>query len=295
MKLSTLATVACLALTSKADAFADAYAFAFAEGDAVPWADAVPEANAVAQAYAEAYAEALAIAHPDPQAYALAASEDDCATFSCHAACGYLILDAQACSINETDTYSGPYNTTCLCSDGSNFLERYPSCMECGWTLWKYYGVYVTEALAACSTLSTEPTGTLRCSTTLTDSYTKDANAGCAYGGGCTSTESDGSSASGSASVSESASTTDDSSASGSASASGSGSASASASASSASAAGAAVSGEASGSASGSASASASASESESSSTSASSTANSAQILAAGSSLFGIFALALFI
>lgn len=173
-------------------------AIALPEGDALAWADAwgsaIPESEAASEAFSSAYAEAIAIAHPDPLAYAMAASADDCATIACHAACGYLILDGSACSLNKTDTYSGPYNTTCLCSDGSKFMDRYPSCMDCGWTLWKYYGPYVSEALEACSTLSTEPTGTLRCSTTLSESYTKDANAGCEFGGACvTTTNSSGS------------------------------------------------------------------------------------------------------
>lgn len=162
----------------------------FAEADPLAWAVANPYAEAAAQAYAQALAEAMAISHPDPEAYALAASADDCATIGCHAACGYLILDGAACSENDTDTYSGPYNTTCLCSSDGHFLERYPSCMECGWTLWKYYGPYVSSALEACSTLSTGPTGTLKCSTTLSESYTRDANAGCAFGGTCLSSSS---------------------------------------------------------------------------------------------------------
>lgn len=181
-KVLLTATLASLSLASP---FADPDPFA--DADPLAWADANPHAEAAAEAYAQALAEAMALAHPDPEAYALAASADDCATIGCHAACGYLILDGSACSENKTDTYSGPYNTTCLCSSDSHFLQRYPGCMECGWTLWKYYGPYVTSALEACSTLSTEPTGTLRCSTTLSESYSKDANAGCAFGGACVS------------------------------------------------------------------------------------------------------------
>ncbi|CDR41553.1 CYFA0S07e03444g1_1 [Cyberlindnera fabianii] len=142
--------------------------------EALPWANANPAAAAAAVAFADAYAEAVAIAHPDPEAYALAASEDDCATIGCHASCGMLIIYGSACSENKENQYAGPYNTTCLCADDSKFVKQYPSCMNCGWTLWKYYGGYVSSALAACGTLSTEPTGTLRCSTTLTDSYTID-------------------------------------------------------------------------------------------------------------------------
>lgn len=155
-----------------------------AEAVALPWANANPRAAAAAKAFAEAFAEAEAIGHADPEAYAMAASDDDCADISCHAACGYLILNGQSCSLNTTDTYSGPYDSSCLCGSDSNFMKRYPACMDCGWTLWKYYGGYLENALEACNLL-TEPTGTQRCSITLTDSYTIDANAGCAYGGQC--------------------------------------------------------------------------------------------------------------
>jgi len=154
--------------------------------DALPWAQANPQANAAANAYADAYAEAIAIAHPDPEAYALAASADDCASIACHASCGSLIIEGQACSQNSEDSYSGPYNSSCLCSSDSKFMQYYSPCLECGWTLWKYYSAYVTSALEACSTLSTEPTGTARCSTTLTDSYTPDFDIdGCSYLGNC--------------------------------------------------------------------------------------------------------------
>lgn len=161
-------------------------AIAVPKADALPWAQANPQANAAANAYADAYAEAVAIAHPDPEAYALAASADDCASISCHASCGLLIIEGQACSTNTENTYAGPYNTSCLCSSGSSFLQYYAPCMDCGWTLWKYYGGYVSSALAACGSLATEPTGTSRCSTTLTDSYTIDTSIqGCSYLGNC--------------------------------------------------------------------------------------------------------------
>lgn len=159
--------------------------------EALPWAQANPQAAAAANAYADAYAEAVALAHPDPEAYALAASADDCASISCHASCGLLIIEAQSCSQNKENSYSGPYNETCLCSSDSKFIQYYSPCMDCGWTLWKYYGVYVTSALEACKTLSTEPTGTSRCSTTLEGTYTPDYNIqGCSYLGNCESTTS---------------------------------------------------------------------------------------------------------
>ncbi|CAM9011511.1 unnamed protein product [Wickerhamomyces anomalus] len=159
--------------------------------EALPWAQANPQAAAAANAYADAYAEAVALAHPDPEAYALAASADDCASISCHASCGLLIIEAQSCSQNKENSYSGPYNQTCLCSSDSKFIQYYSPCMDCGWTLWKYYGVYVTSALEACKTLSTEPTGTSRCSTTLEGTYTPDYNIqGCSYLGNCESTTS---------------------------------------------------------------------------------------------------------
>ncbi|ODV74031.1 uncharacterized protein CYBJADRAFT_172790, partial [Cyberlindnera jadinii NRRL Y-1542] len=157
-----------------ASPLAHANAEAIAGAHALPWADANPYASAAAEAYAEAYAEAVAIAHPDPEAYALAASADDCATIACHASCGLMIMGGSECTLNTTNSYAGPYNTTCLCSSDSSLNKYYASCMNCGWTLWKYYGPYVSEALAACETLSTEPTGTLRCSTTLTDEYVVD-------------------------------------------------------------------------------------------------------------------------
>lgn len=163
-----------------------AIALAAPSADALPWANANSQAAAAAKAYADAYAEAEAIGHADPDAFALAASADDCASIACHAACGLLIIEAQSCSGNSENTYKGPYDTSCLCSEGSAFMSHYAPCMECGWTLWKYYGVYVEDALAACPGLSTEPTGTLRCSTTLTDAYTPDYNIeGCSYLGNC--------------------------------------------------------------------------------------------------------------
>ncbi|ONH66458.1 hypothetical protein BON22_3748 [Cyberlindnera fabianii] len=144
----------------------------------LPWAKANPQASAAAQAYADAFAEAVAIGHADPEAYALAASADDCATIACHAACGQMIIAGQACSKGE-NTFGGPYITGCLCgSSDTEFLSFYDACMDCGWTLWKYYSPYLAEALGEChdedSQYSTEPTGTSRCSTTLTDSYTMD-------------------------------------------------------------------------------------------------------------------------
>ncbi|ODQ56858.1 hypothetical protein WICANDRAFT_98115 [Wickerhamomyces anomalus NRRL Y-366-8] len=183
MKLSTRFSVP---LVLAASLVSKVSAVAIPEAIALPWAQANPQAYAAANAYADAYAEAVAIAHPDPEAYALAASADDCASISCHASCGLLIIEGQACSQNSENSYSGPYNTTCLCSSGSKFLQYYAPCMDCGWTLWKYYGGYVSSALAACETLSTEPTGTLRCSTTLTDSYSIDTGIqGCSYLGNC--------------------------------------------------------------------------------------------------------------
>ena len=165
-----------------ADAAADADAIA----DSLPWSRANSFAEAAAIAYSNAYSEAIAIAHPDPEAYALAASADDCASIGCHASCGLLIIEGQKCSTNDENSYSGPYNTTCLCPSDTSFMKYYAPCMNCGWTLWKYYGGYVSSALAACGTLSTEPTGTLRCSTTLTDVYSIDTGLqACEYTGNC--------------------------------------------------------------------------------------------------------------
>jgi hypothetical protein len=171
-------------------------ALAAPSADALPWAKANPQAGAAAQAYADAYAEAEAIGHADPQAYALAANADDCASIACHASCGLLIIEGQSCSKNTDNTYEGPYDESCLCSDDSSFMKYYSPCMDCGWTLWKYYGVYVESALSACG-LSTEPTGTSRCSTTLTDEYTPDYNInGCTYLGNCADTTTSSSSTS---------------------------------------------------------------------------------------------------
>ncbi|ODQ61111.1 hypothetical protein WICANDRAFT_61681 [Wickerhamomyces anomalus NRRL Y-366-8] len=253
----------------------------FAEADPLAWADANPYAEAAAEAYAKALAEAMAIAHPDPEAYALAASADDCATIGCHAACGYLIIDGSACSENKTDSYSGPYNTTCLCASDGHFMNRYPSCMECGWTLWKYYGPYVTSALEACSTLSTEPTGTLRCSTTLSQSYTKDANAGCAFGGACVSSSTAGVSNATVTGISNSSSNNTSPSSNGS-----NGSSVARATSGGDGSTAASSTGSSSGS---------SASSSASSSGSSSSATNGAQMLVAGTSIFGGLVLALLI
>ncbi|CCH41986.1 putative secreted protein [Wickerhamomyces ciferrii] len=283
MLLSTLLTTSFFTLISaKASALPDAHALG--------WAKANPQAEAAAQAYADAYAEAIALAHPDPQAYALAASADDCASLGCHAACGYLILDGAACSQNETDQYSGPYNETCLCSEDSHFMDRYPGCMECGWTLWKYYGPYVTQALEACSTLSTEPTGTLRCSTTLSESYTKDANAGCAYGGSCvTSSSESGNNATATGIVSSNNGTSNGTNSNGGSSLTSSGGARSSDASASASNSGPESSGSSGSSASGSSDSSAS------SSSGSSSASNGAPILVAGTSIFGGLLVALLI
>lgn len=172
MKFSTALIASSLALLASAKPIADA----------LPWAQANPQAAAAAQAYADAYAEAIAIAHPDPEAYALAASADDCADVTCHMNCGMMIIAGQACSENENDNYSGPYTPGCLCDDAkdTNFQKYYDACMNCGWTLWKYYSPYLEPALKDCHasypSISTEPTGTSRCSTTLTNSYTKETD-----------------------------------------------------------------------------------------------------------------------
>lgn len=142
--------------------------------DPLPWANANPQAAAAAHAFAEAHAEAVAIGHPDPKGYALAASADDCASVECHMHCGMMIVYGENCSQNQENHYAGPYDQDCLCSTGSDFMSEYAACMDCGWTLWKYYSPYLTSALEACSTLSTEPTGTSRCSTTLSSSYSFD-------------------------------------------------------------------------------------------------------------------------
>jgi hypothetical protein len=157
--------------------------FASPIADALPWANANPQAKAAAQAYADAYAEAVAVGHADPEAFALAASEDDCADITCHMNCGFMIIKGQECSLNEADTYSGPYEDGCLCGTAdTEFLSYYDACMDCGWTLWKYYSVYLVPALQQCqvedagANVQTEPTGTSRCSTTLSGTYTKDTS-----------------------------------------------------------------------------------------------------------------------
>ncbi|ONH67879.1 hypothetical protein BON22_2765 [Cyberlindnera fabianii] len=143
---------------------------AAASPEALPWANANPQAAGAAAAYADAYAEAIAIAHPDPEAYALAASADDCASIACHAACGMLIIYGSACTSNTENQYAGPYNTTCLCSDDSDFIKQYPACMNCGWTLWKYYGGYgvVTEYTTYCPLTTTEAATSTDAATTKT-------------------------------------------------------------------------------------------------------------------------------
>lgn len=69
------------------------------------------------------------------------------ATMQCHEACGNLILESRKCSDND-----------CLCSSGSPFMDLAPSCLDCGWQLWSYYGKYLSEPLGKCN-LPTEPTG----------------------------------------------------------------------------------------------------------------------------------------
>ena len=183
------ALIASFILSVKASAHAKANADAIAIAESLPWARANSHAASAAKSYAQAYAHALSMGYPDPEAYALAQSEDQCATIACHASCGLMIIEGQRCSLNTENSFWGPHNSTCLCAPDSPFLEYYPPCMECGWTLWKYYSAYVIEALQACETLSTEPTGTSRCSTTLTDIYTPDWEIdACLYTGGCETT-----------------------------------------------------------------------------------------------------------
>lgn len=107
--------------------------------------------------------------------------EDLCATYECHEACGLMIIEGQKCSENMTDTFSGPYTPGCVCNEDAPtpFQEHYSECLECGWTLWKYYSPYLSEALVQCAKdfprlAATEPTGTLRCTTTLSETYTRD-------------------------------------------------------------------------------------------------------------------------
>lgn len=170
MKFSTVLLSTSFALLATASPVAEA----------LPWAKANPQAAAAAQAFADAHAEAIAIGHPDPTAYALAASADDCASVTCHMNCGLMIVAGEDCSENEDNSYAGPYTPGCLCNDAKDttFQSYYDACMDCGWTLWKYYSGYLSSALDDChssyTTISTEPTGTSRCSTTLTDSYTVD-------------------------------------------------------------------------------------------------------------------------
>ncbi|ONH66449.1 hypothetical protein BON22_3745 [Cyberlindnera fabianii] len=158
------------------------FAVAAPSAESLPWARANPQAMAAAEAYAAAYAEAEAIGHADPEAYALAASADDCASVTCHMACGLMIIAGQSCSENTENNYNGPYEDGCLCGNTiTSFKTWYNSCMDCGWTLWKYYSGYLENALIQCAAENpdypaTEPTGTSRCSTTLTDSYTVDTN-----------------------------------------------------------------------------------------------------------------------
>jgi hypothetical protein len=146
----------------------------------IPHALSNPVAAPIAQAYVDAYAEAVAIGNQDPEAYAQAASDDDCASFSCHLSCGQMIVTGQACSMDGS--YTGPYIDGCLCDSTGNtdFLSYYNACMDCGWTLWKYYSPYLSPALEACNAefpqYSTTPTGTSRCSTTLTSSYSVDTD-----------------------------------------------------------------------------------------------------------------------
>ncbi|CEP22913.1 unnamed protein product [Cyberlindnera jadinii] len=160
-----------------------AFSLGLIQAKSLPMADAIPAAKAAADAYAEAYSEAIALGHPEPEAFALAASADDCATFQCHAVCGTMIIAAQGCSMDQS-SFTGPYTEDCICSDpDSTFMDNYNACMDCGWTLWKYYGPYLTAALEQCqidvgtsTDIATEPTGTSRCSTTLSSSYSLDPN-----------------------------------------------------------------------------------------------------------------------
>ena len=124
LNLKTLAIIATSLLTEVSAA---------PSADSLPWARANPQARAAAKAYAAAYAEAEAIGHADPNAFAMAASEDDCASIACHAACGLLLIEGQNCA--EKGGYTGPYDTGCLCSEGSAFNRLYAPCIDCGWTL----------------------------------------------------------------------------------------------------------------------------------------------------------------
>ncbi|KAG7733022.1 hypothetical protein KL948_001525 [Ogataea haglerorum] len=79
------------------------------------------------------------------------------ATYECHASCGYAILAARKCSPDGNE--DADYDSSCLCSSGSEFLSYVPDCLDCGWCLWSDYGKFLTSALGECST-NTEPTGT---------------------------------------------------------------------------------------------------------------------------------------
>ncbi|ODV73998.1 uncharacterized protein CYBJADRAFT_184411, partial [Cyberlindnera jadinii NRRL Y-1542] len=125
---------------------------------------ALPAPNA----FADAYGQAVAMAHPDPEAFALAISDEGtCATSICRTYCNLMIIGGTQCTSNTTNPYAGPYDTDCLCSSNSNLMRNYAKCLDCGWTLWNNYGPYASSALAACD-LPTEPTGTLSCSTAPT-------------------------------------------------------------------------------------------------------------------------------
>ncbi|ANZ76417.1 BA75_03849T0 [Komagataella pastoris] len=118
---------------------------------------------ALANAAPKANAEALAAALPAPiaEAMAQALAQEDMASFSCHESCGYMILEARACApdSNAPGVDFGPWDTDCLCGDGSGFEELVEPCLECGWCLWSDYGKYLVAPLEECGH-SALPTGT---------------------------------------------------------------------------------------------------------------------------------------
>ncbi|GME71475.1 unnamed protein product [[Candida] boidinii] len=97
----------------------------------------------------------LAIPKGVPEAFPGALANAAEATYECHANCGYLILAARECGAD-----GGPYDTSCLCTAGSQFENLVASCLDCGWCLWEDYGSFLSAPLSACGE-PTEPTGTL--------------------------------------------------------------------------------------------------------------------------------------
>lgn len=98
----------------------------------------------------------------------------DDATLECHAYCGGAARNARTCGNGVT--YNGPFNYTCLCEQGDEFMDLIYECYACGWAIWNDYGQYITSAVSFCSLTQTEP-GSDKCKPSETSEITSTSSA----------------------------------------------------------------------------------------------------------------------